>query len=147
MAGVVERARTEASAAQLTTLGAPVTLFVGPAVETIRDMVTAVPRKGSLALAYIDPYKLEYLSFSIFEALAEPPNVDLAGNFSTMTRCYATPISSRKRDGALAHPRYRSARLRISLSLARVMATKQLRRSSSISGLSSPFCLLWYEGN
>lgn len=84
MVGDLERARAEDCAARLTALGAPVTPFVGPAVETIRDMVAAVPRKGSLALAYIDPYNLEYLSFSIIEALAALPKVDLAINFSTM---------------------------------------------------------------
>lgn len=63
LVGDLEPARTQACAARLKALGAPVTPFVGPAVETIRDMVAAVPRKGSLALAYIDPYNLEYLSF------------------------------------------------------------------------------------
>lgn len=82
--GDVERARAEACAGRLTALGAPVTPFVGPAVETIRNMVAAVPRKGALALAYIDPYNLEYLSLSIIEALAALPKVDLAINFSTM---------------------------------------------------------------
>ena len=84
LVGDLERTRTEACATRLMALGAPVTPFVGPAVETIHDMVAAVPRKGSLALAYIDPYNLEYLSFSIIEALAELPKVDLAINFSTM---------------------------------------------------------------
>jgi three-Cys-motif partner protein len=45
-------------------------------------MVAAVP-KGSLCMAYIDPYNLQYLSFSILQALA-PLRVDPAINFSIM---------------------------------------------------------------
>lgn len=65
-------------------LRARVSAFVGPAVETIRTVVAWVPRRGSLALACIDPYNLEYLSFSIIQALAALPKVDLPINLSTM---------------------------------------------------------------
>lgn len=84
LVGDLERPRALACASRLAALGAPATPFVGPAVETIQDMVAAVPRRRSLALAYIDPYNLEYLSYSIIEALAALPKVDLAINFSTM---------------------------------------------------------------
>jgi len=46
-------------------------------------MVAAVPR-GSLAMAYVDPYNLELLAFSLLEQLATLKKVDLAINFSTM---------------------------------------------------------------
>lgn len=62
--------------------GAVVRAFVGPAHETIVEMVQAVPR-NALCLAYIDPYNLSYLSYSILQTLAKL-KVDLAINFSTM---------------------------------------------------------------
>ncbi|ROT43906.1 hypothetical protein CHR62_15220 [Pusillimonas sp. NJUB218] len=40
--------------------------------------------RGSLALAYIDPYNLEYLSFSIIQRLAKLQSIDFAVHFSTM---------------------------------------------------------------
>lgn len=45
-------------------------------------MVASVPR-GALCLAYVDPYNLRLLSYSILETLAKL-RVDLAVNFSTM---------------------------------------------------------------
>ena len=42
------------------------------------------PRAALSRWRYIDPYNLEYLSFSIIEALASLTKVDLAINFSTM---------------------------------------------------------------
>lgn len=80
--GDIDGERTKACQARLEAVGAPVQAFVGPAAETIHEMVAMVP-KGSLCLAYIDPYNLQYLSFSILQALA-PLKVDLAINFSTM---------------------------------------------------------------
>ncbi|ARU24353.1 putative transcription regulator protein (plasmid) [Ralstonia solanacearum] len=46
-------------------------------------MIKAVPF-GALALAYIDPYNLEYLSFSIIERLSKLQHVDFAIHFSLM---------------------------------------------------------------
>ena len=57
--------------------------FPGPAVETVKEMVAAIPPR-SLCMAYIDPYNLEFLSFPILETLAELRKVDLAINFCTM---------------------------------------------------------------
>ena len=82
LVGDIDRERVNACEARLRAIGAPVQAFVGPAAETIHRMVAAVPQ-GSLCMAYIDPYNLQYLSFSILEALA-PLRVDLAINFSTM---------------------------------------------------------------
>ncbi|MEK8034246.1 three-Cys-motif partner protein TcmP [Ideonella sp. DXS29W] len=77
---VAERAR--ACELRLKARGAVVESFVGPAERTVHEMVSRVPR-GALCMAYIDPYNLELLSFSILQALATL-NVDLAINFSTM---------------------------------------------------------------
>jgi three-Cys-motif partner protein len=46
-------------------------------------MADAVPR-NALALAYIDPYNLAYLSFSIIKRLAELKHIDFAVHFSLM---------------------------------------------------------------
>lgn len=63
--------------------GAPVKAFVGPAAKTVHDMVAAVPR-GSLCLAYLDPYNLSLLSHSMIEALAKLQKIDFVVHFSTM---------------------------------------------------------------
>lgn len=77
----VERVR--ACKARLEAVGAPAQAFEGAAVETIPKMVASVPR-GALCLVYIDPYNLQYLSFSMIEALAKLSKVDLVVNFCTM---------------------------------------------------------------
>lgn len=64
-------------------MGANVQSFVGPAKEAVDEIVKAVPF-GALALAYIDPYNLEHLSFSIIERLAKLQYVDFAVHFSLM---------------------------------------------------------------
>lgn len=74
--------RASACGQRLAARGAPVASFVGPAAETIHQMVRHVPR-NALCMAYIDPYNLELLSFSIIQALAAL-KVDLAINFCTM---------------------------------------------------------------
>jgi len=75
--------RATACAARLKTVGAPATAFPGPAVDTVKAMVATVPPR-SLCMAYIDPYNLELLSFSLIQTLATLKNVDLAINFCTM---------------------------------------------------------------
>jgi three-Cys-motif partner protein len=82
LVGDLDRDRAHACAERLEAIGAPVSPFVGPAEETIKSMVDSVPSR-SLCMAYVDPYNLELLSFSIIEALAKL-KVDLAINFSTM---------------------------------------------------------------
>jgi three-Cys-motif partner protein len=83
LVGDLQLERALACASRLQALGAPVTSYTGEAALTIKDMVRAVPR-GSLTLAYLDPYNLELLAFSIIAELAKLKNVDLAINFSTM---------------------------------------------------------------
>jgi three-Cys-motif partner protein len=74
--------RAHACEGRLRALGAPVQSYTGLAVETVKEMVRAVP-SGSLTMAYLDPYNLELLEFSIIEGLSKL-KVDLAINFSTM---------------------------------------------------------------
>jgi three-Cys-motif partner protein len=82
LVGDIKEERVRACEARLKAEDAPVQGFVGPAIETIHQMVAAVPR-GSLCMAFVDPYNLRLLSYSIMKALA-PLRVDLAVNFSTM---------------------------------------------------------------
>jgi three-Cys-motif partner protein len=83
LVGDLESDRIQACEARLRAIGAPVTAYPGPAIETVKDMVQAVPR-NALCMAFIDPYNLEALSFSIIKELAQLRKVDLAINFSTM---------------------------------------------------------------
>jgi three-Cys-motif partner protein len=83
LVGDLDPERAEACGERLRAIGSPVKQFIGPANETVRDMIKEVP-KGALSLAYIDPYNLEYLAFSIIEALATLRNIDFAVHFSTM---------------------------------------------------------------
>lgn len=82
LVGDIEAERSAACARRLTALSAPAADFVGPASETVLNMVKEVPRH-SLCFALLDPYNLESLSFSIIQELARC-RVDLAINFSTM---------------------------------------------------------------
>lgn len=81
--GDLDEVRVKACEARLKALGAPVESFVGSAVDTVKQMQNRIPGR-SLCLAYIDPYNLEYLSFSIIEELAKLKSVDFAVHFSTM---------------------------------------------------------------
>lgn len=84
LVGDLVEERANACASRLSALGANVTPFVGPAIETVPAMMKQVPRGGgSLCFAYIDPYNLQYLSFPLLEQLASL-KVDLAIHFSTM---------------------------------------------------------------
>lgn len=83
--GDLDAERATACEKRLRALKAPVERFTGPAVETIKKMVTHVPPgSGTLTLAYIDPYNLEFLSFEIIKTLAQLDRVDLLVHFSTM---------------------------------------------------------------
>lgn len=82
LVGDLEAERAHACEQRLAAAGAPVRSFVGPAIQTVPRMVQAVPR-NALCFAYIDPYNLEFLSFSLLKTLSQL-NVDLAINFCTM---------------------------------------------------------------
>lgn len=83
LVGDIEAERACASDLRLHAAGADVQSFVGPANETVEEMAKAVPF-GALALAYIDPYNLEFLSFTIISRLAQLQHVDFAVHFSLM---------------------------------------------------------------
>lgn len=80
--GDLDRRKSEACAERLAALGATVRPFVGPAVETVPQMVAAAPR-GALCMAYVDPYCLTLLDFDMLRTLSTL-KVDLAVHFSTM---------------------------------------------------------------
>lgn len=81
--GDLNEERAKACHSRLAAVGAPVQSFVGPAAETCKEMAKLVEPRG-LALAYIDPYNLEYLSFEIIKALGALKHVDFVVHFSTM---------------------------------------------------------------
>ena len=83
LVGDIDAEKARANELRLAAAGASVQSFAGPAIQTIEAMANSVPF-GALALAYIDPYNLEYLSFSIFERLSKLQYVDFAVHFSLM---------------------------------------------------------------
>lgn len=83
LVGDLERERAEACEQRLKALSAPARSFVGPALQTVPQMIAKVP-KNALCFAYIDPYNLQFLAFDILRSLAQLRHVDLAINFSTM---------------------------------------------------------------
>lgn len=83
LVGDIEADRARANELRLAALGASAQAFVGPANQTVDAMIQAVPF-GALVLAYLDPYNLEHLSFSIIERLAKLQYVDFAVHFSLM---------------------------------------------------------------
>lgn len=82
--GDADEERLRACEQRLLALNAPVKAFVGPAVNTVKLMMEQMPNGSSLSLAYIDPYNLEYLAFSIIEDLSKLKKIDFAVNFCTM---------------------------------------------------------------
>lgn len=82
LVGDLDPEKAQACAARLQALGADARAFVGPAVETVPQMVAGVAR-GSLCMAYVDPYCLTLLDFEMLRTLATL-KVDLAVHFSTM---------------------------------------------------------------
>ena len=82
LVGDIDPVKASACEQRLKELGAPVRAVPGAALSTARLMAGMVP-KSALCMAYIDPYNLELLSFSIIEALAGL-KVDFAVHFSTM---------------------------------------------------------------
>lgn len=75
--------RAQACERRLRAIGATARSFSGPAKETVTAMVSSLPNR-TLCMAYVDPYNLEELSFSIIQQLAKVRKMDLAVNFSTM---------------------------------------------------------------
>lgn len=81
--GDISQERTNACHERLKAQGANVASFVGPAEETVKKMVTAIPT-NSLCLVYVDPYNLELLNYEMIKTLAKLKYVDFVFHFSTM---------------------------------------------------------------
>lgn len=77
--GDLDKGAVDACEARLRAVGAPVTAFKLPAVESVKEMVQHVPERA-LCLAYIDPFKISVLDFEIFRTLAAL-RADLVVNF------------------------------------------------------------------
>ena len=83
LVGDLDASRASACGERLVPLGAPAMAFPGAAELTVDQMFGKIPA-NALCLAYLDPYNLQYLSFSVIEKLAKLKYVDFAVHFSTM---------------------------------------------------------------
>lgn len=81
--GDISEDRTNACYERLKAQQANVIRFVGPAEETVKQMIAVVPT-NSLCLVYVDPYNLELLNYGMIETLAKLKYVDFVFHFSTM---------------------------------------------------------------
>jgi three-Cys-motif partner protein len=70
-----------AATTRLSQIGAPVSAFQGPANEAISKIVNELNPNG-LHLAFLDPYNLASLSFSLFEALSKLKRIDVIAHVS-----------------------------------------------------------------
>jgi len=112
----------------------------------VRPLLRNTPRGGVPPGSTKEDYSaLPFVAAETPVALRSQPCVRAVGRRPNRLRfprsdryATATPISARKRDGSFGHPKYWSAYVSVRLSSARVIATKQLRRSSRISSLSFP---------
>jgi three-Cys-motif partner protein len=68
---------------RLLALNAPVTALLGPAEQTVDEAIKRLPPNG-LHLAYLDPFNMEHLPFSIIERLAKVRKIDIVVHFSVM---------------------------------------------------------------
>lgn len=68
---------------RLNALHAPFISLQGPAEQTVDDVLRKVPERG-LHLAYLDPFNLGDLPFSVIEKLAGFKNIDIVVHFSVM---------------------------------------------------------------
>lgn len=60
---------------------AQITPLIGGAESTVQDVVRQLPKRG-IHLAYLDPYSLAQLPFSVPKALSSAPHVDLLMHFA-----------------------------------------------------------------
>ncbi len=68
---------------RLLALNAPVTALLGPAEQTVDEAIKRLPANG-LHLAYLDPFNMEHLPFTVIEKLAKFRNIDIVVHFSVM---------------------------------------------------------------
>jgi len=83
LVGDISSERVLACAARLNAILAPAKAFIGPAEETVHEMVKQIPQTA-LCTVYLDPYNLELLSFNVIRELSKLKAVDFAVHFSTM---------------------------------------------------------------
>lgn len=81
--GDIDPNALKACKTRLEGLGAPVDALEGPATQTV-DQVLRIVNPNGLHLAYLDPYNLEHLPFSVIERLAKFKNIDILVHFSVM---------------------------------------------------------------
>jgi three-Cys-motif partner protein len=79
----IDGAAAKACESRLKALGAPVSSAVGPADQIVSQLGNRIPARG-LHLAYLDPFNLEHLPFSIIESLARFRSIDIVVHFSVM---------------------------------------------------------------
>lgn len=72
---------SDAAEQRLKVLGAPVRNYTGPATNAVSSIVKKVDPHG-LHFAFIDPYNIGNLSFSLFESLAELKRIDVLAHVS-----------------------------------------------------------------
>lgn len=83
LVGDLDARRVEACVQRLRAVGAPAVALPGAAESTVDQALALIPH-NALCLVYLDPYNLQYLSFSVIEKLARLKYVDFAVHFSTM---------------------------------------------------------------
>lgn len=81
--GDVEEDRLEAASTRLSRLGAPVQPLLGPASETV-DVAVANAANYGLNFAYLDPYNLGALDFTIIDKLSKLRRIDILVHVSQM---------------------------------------------------------------
>jgi three-Cys-motif partner protein len=79
----IDPIRRSACAERLRKLGAPVREFGGPAVQTSREVVKVVHPLG-LHFAFLDPFNLGELDFSIIKTLSQLKRIDMLIHVSAM---------------------------------------------------------------
>lgn len=93
----LEAANVAASVKRIERVPFPVSDFVGTAEKTASEVASALPKRG-LHLAFLDPYDLSTLSFSIIRTFSRVPNVDLVIHFSSgdMKRNLEDPLQAHR---------------------------------------------------
>jgi three-Cys-motif partner protein len=74
--GDIEQANADTLAARIKALGGAPKVYVGPA-ENVVDQIVSVLNPYGLHFAFLDPYNLEQLPFSIIERLAKIHRMDM----------------------------------------------------------------------
>lgn len=81
--GDIEPESLTACSTRLKSLNAPVIELLGSAEQTVDRAISLLPRDG-LHLAYLDPFNMEHLPFTIIEKLAKFKHIDIVVHFSVM---------------------------------------------------------------